>query len=103
MNFIGGNGGAGAGTAYYNAALGAAIDHGMADGGGEIGIIHGLRVAGAQVDKFMPCVVDPLFDRFFEMKTGVIATNCNNHFTKSLKVLLCSSSETSSVLSGISI
>src|SRR5690606_27062884 len=102
VNFVGCDGGSGAGTAHHDAAFGATFDDGMPDSGGKIGIIHRCSVAGAQVDEFVSCIIDPLFDRFFQMKTGMIAANCNNHFTKSLKVLLCSSSEIWLASSGIS-
>ena len=50
--FVGGDSGADAAAADEDAAFGAAVEDGFADGFGEIGIVGGIFVVGADVEDF---------------------------------------------------
>ena len=80
VDFVGGDGGADAGAADKDAAVGFAALDGVADFAGEVRIIVGLgAIVGAEVDYDVALFFEVANDCFVKRIAAVIGTYCDDH------------------------
>src|SRR5580692_3957009 len=76
---VGGNAGADAAAANEDATFGFAIEHGAANGFGEIGIVTRVFIKSADVQYIVAHRAQQVAHGVFELKAGVVGTDHNFH------------------------
>ena len=72
MHLVRGDASTGARTADHDRSLRSAINHGLAGGDGDVGIVNRFGVVGAEVERRVPGVGDGFDDDSLQFETGVI-------------------------------
>jgi len=79
FHFVGGDGGPGSGSTDDDSTVGAALNDGMSDGGGEVGIVDGFFGVCSQVGNRMTGGSDGGGQILFELEPGVIGGDGDAH------------------------